>query len=114
MRSSDVVPFQLAPCADDLVLDLAAVGGLDEVHVLQQVRHAGLAVAFVARADQVGHVDRDLRVRRRPGYSSTRRPFGKSYSVMPPIEAFFWTPGGSVWANAEAHRQDARSGASGT
>ena len=47
---------------DDLLLDLAAVGGLDEVHVLQQVRHAGLAVAFVARADQVRHVDRDLGV----------------------------------------------------
>ena len=49
---------------DDLVLDLPAVGRLDEVHVLQQVRHAGLAVAFVPRAHQVGHVDRDLRLGR--------------------------------------------------
>ena len=36
----------------------------DEVHVLQQVRHAGLAIAFKARADQVGHVDRHLRAGR--------------------------------------------------
>ncbi len=49
---------------DDLVLDLPAVGGLDEIHVLQQMRHAGLAIAFMPRADQIGHIDRDLRLGR--------------------------------------------------
>ena len=48
----------------NLVLDLASVGGLDEVHVLQQVSHAGLAVAFVARTHHDSHVDRHLRVGR--------------------------------------------------
>ena len=67
MRSYEVVPFHAGAVVDELVLDLPAVGGLDEVHVLEQVRHAGFAVAFVARADQVGHVDRDLRLGRDPG-----------------------------------------------
>ena len=31
-----------------------------ERHVLQQVRHTGLAIAFIARAHQVNHVHRDL------------------------------------------------------
>ena len=35
-----------------------------EDHVLEQMGHAGLAVAFVARADQDGHVDGDRRPRR--------------------------------------------------
>ena len=39
------------------------VGRPLEDHVFEQVGHAGLAVAFVARADEDGHVDRD----RRPG-----------------------------------------------
>ncbi len=37
------------------------VGALEQ-HVLEQVRHAGLAVALVARADEVGDVDRDRRL----------------------------------------------------
>src|SRR5216683_2066484 len=32
------------------------------------------------------------------GKSRTRNPLGKAYSVMPPIEAFCWTPVGKVWA----------------
>src|SRR5262249_19555617 len=35
-------------------------GGALEEHVLQQVGHAGLAVALVARADEDRHVDGDL------------------------------------------------------
>ena len=46
------------------LLDVAVVGRADEVHMLEQMRHAGLAVSFKARADQVRHVDRDFRVRR--------------------------------------------------
>src|SRR5580658_7861767 len=34
------------------------------------------------------------------GYSNTFNPLGKSYSVTPPREAFFWTPVGSVWHSA--------------
>ena len=48
----------------NLVLDLPAIVGLDEVHVFQQVSHAGLAIAFVARAHLDNHVDRHLRVGR--------------------------------------------------
>ena len=44
----------------ELLLDVLAGLGLHEEHVLEQVRHAGFAVAFVARADQVGHVDGDF------------------------------------------------------
>ena len=76
---------------------LRPLRGLDEIHVLQQVRHAGLAVAFVARAHQVGDVDGDLGLGG-SGNSSTCRPLGKAYSVMPPMEAFFWTPSGRVSA----------------
>ena len=46
------------------LLDVAVVRRADEVQVLEQMRHAGLAVALEARADQVRHVDRDLGVRR--------------------------------------------------
>src|SRR5262249_30268062 len=38
------------------------------------------------------------------GNSSTRRPFGKSYSVSPSTDGPFCTPGGSGWAA----RQEAR------
>ena len=47
---------------DNLLLDLPPIGGFDEIHVLQQVRHAGLAVAFVTGAHQVGDVDGHLGV----------------------------------------------------
>src|SRR3954447_11531665 len=33
-------------------------------------------------------------------YRRTRSPLGYSYSVIPPTEALFWTPGGSVWQTA--------------
>ncbi|MEZ6064369.1 MAG: hypothetical protein R3B90_01375 [Planctomycetaceae bacterium] len=35
--------------------------GAFEEHVLEQVRHAGFAIPFVARADEHGQVDSDLR-----------------------------------------------------
>src|SRR5277367_1760267 len=38
------------------------------------------------------------------GNKSTRRPLGKSYSVIPPTVAFFSTPCGSVCAKAETAR----------
>ena len=34
-----------------------------EIHVLQQVRHAGLAVALMARSDFVGDIDADRATR---------------------------------------------------
>ena len=42
------------------LLDVGARLGLAEHQVLQQVRHAGFAVAFLARTHQVGDVHRDL------------------------------------------------------
>ena len=42
-----------------LFLDVAVVRALDEEQVLEQMRHAGLAGAFVTRADEIGDVDRD-------------------------------------------------------
>src|SRR4051794_5694292 len=47
----------------ELFLDVAPGPGLLEEHVFQQVRHAGLPIALVTRADEVGHVDRYLRLR---------------------------------------------------
>ena len=55
-----------------------------EDHVLQQVGHAGLAVAFVPRTDQHGQVDRDGRLRR-VGIQQDRRPLSSRYSVIPSI-----------------------------
>src|SRR5581483_428763 len=43
---------------------LGALGRALEHQVLEQVRHAGLAVAFVARADEVGDVHRQRRLGR--------------------------------------------------
>ena len=43
---------------------MARGGRALEDHVLEQVGHAGLAVALVPGADQNGHVDRDGRPRR--------------------------------------------------
>ena len=54
----------LGAVVGQFLLDVAVAGRADEVQVLEQVRHAGFAVALEPRADQVGHVDRDLRVRR--------------------------------------------------
>ena len=41
----------------ELIPQVAGGGGAFENQVLQQVRHAGFAIAFVARADPVGDVD---------------------------------------------------------
>ena len=95
MRSYEVVPFQLAPWSVEFLLDVAAVGALDEVHVLEQVRHAGLAVAFVPGADEIGDVDRD-RVAAGVGQQQDAEPVGVRYSVIPAIAGPFLTPGGSV------------------
>ena len=54
---SGAVP--LGAFADDFVLDPASVGGLDEIEMLQQMGHAGLAVAFMAGTDEDGHDDGD-------------------------------------------------------
>ena len=54
----------LRAMVNNFFLDLASVGGLDKIHVLQQVGHPSLAITFVARADQIGHVDCDLGIRR--------------------------------------------------
>ena len=62
MRSYEVVPLMSAPWSVSSFLTFLRGLGLQEQHVLQQVRHAGFAVALVARAHQVGHVDRDLRL----------------------------------------------------
>jgi hypothetical protein len=51
------VPARAA--ARELALDVGEVGRALEQHVLEQVRHAFLAVAFVARADQVDDVHGD-------------------------------------------------------
>ena len=44
--------------------NVVARGRSLELHVLEQVRHSRLAVAFVPRAHEVGHVDRDGRLGR--------------------------------------------------
>ncbi|MNT47791.1 hypothetical protein D3C72_1845320 [compost metagenome] len=48
----------LQAAARELAHGVAGGGRAFEQHVFKQVRHAGLAVVFVARTDQVGHVDR--------------------------------------------------------
>ena len=62
-----MVERRRAVIADAVLHELALrVGVLRralEHQVLEQVRHAALAVPFVARADQVGHVDRDRLLR---------------------------------------------------
>ena len=64
MRSTLVVPLKLAPVVAQRLGHVAEGGRALEDHVFEQVGHAGLAVAFVARADQDGHVDGDRRPRR--------------------------------------------------
>ena len=53
---------EIGAVVGELLLDVAAGLGLLEQHVLEQVRHAGLAVTLVPGADEVGHVDRHLRL----------------------------------------------------
>ena len=72
------------------------VGGRSlEDHVLEQVGHAGLAVALMPRADQDRQVDRDLG-RDGSGNRSTRRPLSSRYSVIPSTDVTFW--GSAAWA----------------
>ena len=59
-----------------LVLDVRVLRRAPEQHVLEQVRHAGFAVAFVARAHQVGDVHRN-RVLRGVGEEQHLEPVGK-------------------------------------
>ena len=56
-----------------LLRDVRVLRRALEQHVLEQVRHAGFAVALVARAHHVRHVDRD-RWLDWSGNSRTRRP----------------------------------------
>jgi len=53
--------------------------------MLQKMRHAGLAVAFVPRADEVSDVDRVVSIER-SGIRRTFRPFASRYSVTPSTE----------------------------
>ena len=55
-----MVPLKLAPWSLQGLGDVGVRGRALEEHVLEQVGHAGLAVAFVARADEDGHVDGDV------------------------------------------------------
>ncbi|KAG1256384.1 hypothetical protein G6F65_016335 [Rhizopus arrhizus] len=48
----------LQAAARKLAHGVAGGGRALEQHMFKQVRHAGLAVVLVARADQIGHVDR--------------------------------------------------------
>ena len=57
------MPLKSAPWSVSSFLTSRPRLGLLEEHVLQQVRHARLAIAFVARAHQVSHVDRHLGLR---------------------------------------------------
>ena len=41
------------------LLDLDAVRARDEEQMLEQVGHAGFAIAFVTGTDEVGGIDRD-------------------------------------------------------
>ena len=62
MRSQDGRAVEFGAVIGQFLLDVLARLGLEKQDVFQQVRHAGLAIALVARADHVGHVDRDLGV----------------------------------------------------
>ena len=57
---SQVVPLKLAPVVLQRLGDLRVGGRALEDHVLEQVGHAGFAVALVPRADEHGQVDGDL------------------------------------------------------
>ena len=56
-------------------LDLTVVRALDEIHVFEQVRHTGFAIAFVARSDQVSDIDRD-HAAARVGKQQNTQPIG--------------------------------------
>ena len=47
----------MSAAAAQFVHDLKMRGRALEIHVLQQMRHPGLAVALMARPDFVGHID---------------------------------------------------------
>ena len=60
MRSTPGRAVELGPALLHGPGDVGVGGRALEDHVLEQVGHAGLAVALVPRADQDGQVDRDL------------------------------------------------------
>ena len=66
----------------ELFLDVRKAGAALEQHVLEQVRHAFLAVAFVARADQVGDVDGD-RVHRAVRHQHDAQAVGQAVLADP-------------------------------
>ena len=59
MRSIQVVPLKLAPRSCRTLGIFGMRRRAFEQHVFQQVRHPGFAIAFVPRADEDRHVDRD-------------------------------------------------------
>ena len=77
---------EAGPVIAQRLRDLRVVGRALEDHVFEQVGHAGFAVAFVAAADEHGHVDGDGRPRRF-GKEQHPRPLASRYSVTPSIEA---------------------------
>ncbi len=58
-RSTSV---ELRAVIGEFLLYALAILGLNKQHVLQQVSHAGFAVAFVTRPDEVGHIHGQLRL----------------------------------------------------
>ena len=79
MRSTQVVPLNSAPWSLRALGTSGWVGRALEDHVLEQVGHAGLAVAFVARADEDGQVDGDV----------GRRGIGEEQNAQAVVEAVF-------------------------
>ena len=82
-----------------------------EQQVLEQVRHARLAVALVARADQVGdvHGDRGLRL---VGEQQHVQAVASAYSVMPSTDVTF-TGGVAARGGADARLAAGAGGACG-
>ncbi len=71
-----------ATAALDQFADLVQLVGALEQHVLQQMRHAGFAVAFVPGADQIGDCDGERRL----------GGIGKQQHLEPVVETIFGNP----------------------
>ena len=89
-------------CGDGAVVRRAL-----EHQVLEQVRHAGLAVVFVARADQVGDVDGDGRfrgVREQQHLQAVRQAvFGDAFDRRAQRDAFGQGQRGGAAGDQERH-----------
>ena len=58
MRSNQVVPFGRAPCEVSSCGMFVCLGEPFKHQVFKQMSHAGLAIIFVPRTDQIGDIDR--------------------------------------------------------